>query len=252
MITTRLGLKNHVVRADRDIWLASYPRTGNTWIRALIASAIQGRAAANLTELDRVVPDRHILCPARKLIVDRKGPVIVKTHLPYFLEKPSCKVLYVIRDPLDVAWSFFKYHRKMEGYKQDFNVFLEAFVNGQLWPGCWAAHARGWLTPSKDVAKENTLVVRYEDLVAKDVSVLGNALDFLGIPLRCRDARQIFEWNSVEKLQAAEKAGNRGIESGWFIGGSGKLELDPASPAAAAYEKFKDRNRDVLGAYHYL
>lgn len=252
ILTSKLGLRNHQVRADKDIWLASYPRTGNTWIRALIASAIRGRPTESLTELDRVVPDRHILCPARKLVVDRAGPVIVKTHLPCFLERPAKKVIYIIREPLAVAWSFYKYQRKTRVDKTSFEDYIQAYVNGQIWPGCWAAHARGWISTGAGRYQGEAHVVRYEDLVKKDHVTLEKLLDFIGVDLLCRDTAQIYEWNSMKQLQAAEEVGNRGIETGWFIGGSGKPELDPSSPAAEAMRKFKERNSDIAGAWNYL
>jgi hypothetical protein len=251
-LTTWLSLRNHQVRADRDIWLASYPRAGNTWVRALFASAIQGHAVASLTELDRVLPDRHVRCPVRRLLVDTKGPVIVKTHLPSFLERSARKVIYIIRDPLDTAWSYYHYFLRQGLPAQDFTSFLQAFLQAQIWPGCWAAHARGWTSRISGALQPECLAVRYEDLVAGNEAILRQMLDFTGLTLRCSDAAQLYEWNSVGQLQAAEKAGNRGLESGWFIGGSGKAKLDPASPPGSALRAFKERNHDLCEAWGYL
>lgn len=253
LIKAKLGFKNHEIRVDRDIWLASYPRTGNTWIRGLISSAIQGEPIKSLTELDYFVPDRYIACPARKLAVDRSGPIIMKTHEPSFLESPAHKVIYIIRDPLAVAWSYYNFHRRRKvGNPKEFDEFLMMMLNGQVWPGCWASHARSWILPNEDNVNREILVVRYEDLRVLNPATLKGILDFIGLDFRCSDPSELFKWTSIDRMQSAEKAGNPDMESGWFIGGSGSPEFDPDSRSAAALKGFRERNKDITEAWGYL
>lgn len=42
----------------RIVWIASYPRSGNTWVRFLIANLLYKRITAS-SELQSFVPDVH-------------------------------------------------------------------------------------------------------------------------------------------------------------------------------------------------
>ena len=99
----------------RDIFLASYPRSGNTWLRAILFHASIGREPRNLAEIDRAVPDQHFRIARKDLLAPAHHPTgrhIVKTHDPYrFLRSQLdyCDVALIIRDPRDVISSYFRY-----------------------------------------------------------------------------------------------------------------------------------------------
>jgi hypothetical protein len=65
--------------AQRDIFLVTYPRSGTTWISCVAAELLFQIAPANLTEIDSIVPDVHVL-PKSK--VPAASQYIVKSHFP--------------------------------------------------------------------------------------------------------------------------------------------------------------------------
>ena len=91
---------------DRDIFLASYPRSGNTWIRAIIYTVLNGTGPASLGAINELVPDSYLRLPRRE-VVPRPFHV-VKTHEPYRTGGPR-RAIYVLREPKAVFLSHFGY-----------------------------------------------------------------------------------------------------------------------------------------------
>ena len=65
---------------EDDIFLVSYPRSGNTWMRCLLANLLEPDQKWNITNLARVVPDIHEPWPQDWL---PRRPRLLKSHLPY-------------------------------------------------------------------------------------------------------------------------------------------------------------------------
>ena len=59
------------------LWIASYPKSGNTWIRFLIASLFSGSIERSI-EVEHLIPDIHVGINDTHLRDDRK--TFVKTH----------------------------------------------------------------------------------------------------------------------------------------------------------------------------
>ncbi|PIB92138.1 sulfotransferase domain-containing protein [Caulobacter sp. FWC2] len=196
------------------IWLASYPKSGNTWMRILLANLLakdeepQNINALNLSDgvsADRTAIERELLVDtdlltpselarARAIAAQdershRDGPSIVKTHEAYELlddgtaamGRGKRAVLYLVRDPRDVAVSL-AFHGGMSVDQAVETLCAWTPAGGgrhQVAHGWadWSRHASGWLG-------QNDLPVhllRYEDLLADTPKAFAAALNFLGV-----------------------------------------------------------------------
>jgi len=148
------------IRRRRDphrIALASYPRSGNTWIRDLLESAT-GRQTGSIYPLDPVNTGRP-----------RGRGLVIKTHEP-----DSChyaKAIHLVRDPFDAITSFYNYRRDVEGY-----LTLTWSAHLPWATRKWRRHTEHWLN-----ARCPTLLMRYEQLKERPAEQLRRALDWLGI-----------------------------------------------------------------------
>lgn len=152
-----------VSRAD-DIYVASYPRSGTTWVQMLLVELFFG-GEPRFDHLSDVSPFLDIAL-RNQIDLDRLGsPRILKTHLSFrqIGGRPG-RYLYVMRDGRDVLVSYFHFWRAYGGYEGQFAAFFEDFVSGRVQYGSWFKHVASWTEHKHD---SNLLLVHYEDLLSR-------------------------------------------------------------------------------------
>ncbi|XP_040589780.1 sulfotransferase 2A1-like [Mesocricetus auratus] len=161
-------VKNFFVKDD-DIFLVTYPRSGTHWMIEIVCLIL---SEGDPTWVQTV--QNHTRFPwfeyedSQKLLMDQNRPHLIVTHLPiqlfpnsYFTSR--AKIIYIIRNPRDVATSLYHIQNqapKIKG-RWTFEEFLHAFTNGDLTYGSWFDHTLGWLTRR---TTENFLLMSYEEL----------------------------------------------------------------------------------------
>jgi hypothetical protein len=192
----------------RLVWLASYPRSGNTWVLSMLAELAATTGALTLAVgSDRLTLERWsgldlAALPAdvaRRVRADvwrdvadaAPHPVVVKVHDPFadadrggvIPVEVTHAVLYVVRHPADVVASLSPF----VGTDVDTAIELLAdrgaagggprMVDDRDLLGSWSDHVTGWLQAPVDVH-----VIRYEDLVRDPVAGLTAAVAAIGTP----------------------------------------------------------------------
>lgn len=228
----------------RIVWLASYPKSGNTWMRILlhgIAPATSGACAPDINALDatehaaaRWLVEAVSACPTSELGADeidrlrpmaygallqrRAGPVFVKTHdayrlldsaRPLFPASLSRRVIHLVRNPLDVAVSFSS-HLGIEIDKVIDLMATDYCVDADS--NSVTAQVRQYLgTWSSHVrswqhqSQIPVLTIRYEDLVADTVDCLNKAADAVGLEVSDDTVEAAVEAAKFDRLQAMER-----------------------------------------------
>jgi len=197
------------------VWLASYPKSGNTWMRAFLANLIANRSEpVPLAELHRYCEDearpelftRVAGKPSTELSLDEiialrphvhaliaanaNGTRFVKTHNyagaldghPLHNPDVTAGAIYIVRNPLDVAVSMT--HHFGIGVDEAIDRLANEQVateNDSMFVtqilGSWSLHVKGWA----DLASERVLVLRYEDLIEKPAKHFAKAAKLIGI-----------------------------------------------------------------------
>lgn len=195
------------------VWLASYPKSGNTWVRALLAAVLEGRRLGEGSVVGRHQPGgpsflhevlgisgstmtRTELAPLRRLAgalitSDVTEPVIRKVHdayvpdgdgVPLPLAPGENRAIYVVRDPRDVVTSY-AHHFGVEQAEA-----VRVMRNGSfgdvrtLDPFAyvlteWSTHVESWC----DQRDMPVLVLRYEDLHTDPCGALRRVLELIGV-----------------------------------------------------------------------
>lgn len=195
-----------------DAALASFPRSGNTWMRVLIAELLYGGSGESLAELDRYVPDVHAPPRARDVIAAEHH--VVKTHFANVQTRqtlPFRRVVYLVRDPRDVVLSHFRYQSQLGIYEGSFDRFLDDWLHGRRWPCSWREHVDSW-TGTTGEAPSGVLVVRYEDLVADPRGELARVADHLAITADEATLERSVRAATVERMRDKERRGMRPAE----------------------------------------
>ena len=99
---------------DDDIIIATYAKSGTTWMQQITAQMLYGPDAelevAEMSPwLDLRVPPKEVKLPVVEAQTHRR---FLKTHLPVdaLVFSPMAKYIYIGRDGRDVVWSFHNHH----------------------------------------------------------------------------------------------------------------------------------------------
>jgi hypothetical protein len=200
----------HLGLRSQDIFQASYPRSGSTWLRFILFE-ILCRQEAGFGNIDKCIPeiDAHRGVPP----ILPGGGRLIKTHEQY--RKDYNKAVFLVRDIRDVLMSC--YVRSVEVgaplvSTDDFDSYLLSFLKGTaLQMGSWQKHTRSWL--QSPLAKDgNLMIVRYEDLRRNSEQIIAQLLRFLGVTPDCQIIRSAIEDNSLQQMRAKEDKARRAGE----------------------------------------
>jgi Glycosyl transferase family 2/Sulfotransferase domain len=164
------------------LWLASYPRSGNSFLRVLLKVAF-GISSDSIYPNESDLPwVREGLIPRRSLGDMARGSDLcaIKTHeLPGGDEYPA---LYVVRDGRDAIVSYAHYalevFQKATGAQQADSIpsMIRTLVSTDGHFGGWGRNVTAWAS-----RKAPTQVIRFEELIIDPVTIVARALERLGI-----------------------------------------------------------------------
>jgi hypothetical protein len=193
---------------DDDTFLVSFPKSGNTWTRFLIANLLHAEEPANFGNIDRLVPESEGL--TRNQLAKVPRPRILKSH-EYF-DARFRKVVYIVRDPRDVVVSQFHFFRKRRRIADDSSIvqFVLRFVAGETCDyGSWGTNVASWLVARQH--SPNFLLLRYEDMVARTAEELTRVASFLDLKATPELVGQAVERSSADQMRKLEVANTNAI-----------------------------------------
>jgi hypothetical protein len=204
LLGTDRAERNFAVYPD-DTFVVSYPRSGNTWTRFLIANLLHPDKHVSFVNIEKLIPDTS--SQSNRALKRTPRPRIIKTH-EYFDHRYP-KTIYIVRDPRDVALSYYDFQRKYRQIEDGFPLerYIDDFVSGRLissgW-GTWAENVASWVYTRGH--RESFLLLRYEDLIKDTASELQRIAVFLGVNADAERLRRVIESSSADRMREMEKA----------------------------------------------
>jgi hypothetical protein len=228
------------------IWLASYPKSGNTWIRIFLSTLLyssdkpkvninnnhirQFPTRSDFNDLTDNVMDmdefaKNCILAQQRINLDNKIKIL-KTHNAYwqnyeknyfFTDKENTLgVIYIVRDPRNVITSVMDYFNK-KSYKETLEFLIDNYkvVGGTKFESgiptilfSWANHYNSWKQ-----FKKNYLLIKYEDLLDKpqeEFLKISNYLNTIGgFKFNEKDILEIVENCKFENFRNQEE--NKGF-----------------------------------------
>jgi hypothetical protein len=199
----KLRIERDITMFPDDVFLTSYPRSGNTWTRFLIGNLVYQNEPVTFLTVERLVPDMYK--SSDRVLRNLPRPRIVKSHECF--DPRYRKVIYIVRDPRDVAVSNYHWELKLRSVRDGFPIedFVPRWMEPEFWPriGSWGDHVTSWLSTRQ--GKKGFLLLRYEDLKKDPQRALAQVAEFLGIePSRERLDRAV-ELSSADNMRKLEK-----------------------------------------------
>jgi len=226
------------------IWLASYPKSGNTWVRSILAALLYSSDGAFNFDLIKRIPQfpkkevfkdlvkdfsnfneiKKNWVTVQEKINSEKEIKLLKTHNgKYTVEKDnftndqnSLAVIYIVRDPRTLVKSISNHFTKSHYDASKFLIAPSLIGNGKSFEerkdgiltllGKWNDHYRSW---TKN--KNNLLLIKYEDLVNNPETELTKLIKFLEKYISFKTSEKknktILETTSFSNLKNMEEQG---------------------------------------------
>ncbi len=278
---------------NRIVWLASYPKSGNTWVRILLANYIRNArrpvdindlgeafsiassrrvfdrwSGVESSALDHATVDRLRPELYRRIADAATGPLFIKVHdgwqltpdgEPLFPPEATAAVVYLVRDPRDVAPSLAAHLgvdtvdavSRMCDPEASFGGGFER-LHDQLrqFTGSWSDHAQTWV----DASPPSCHIVRYEDLRQRTEAVFGDLVQACGLPRdRDRIARAVrfSEFSELRRQETENGFGERHPRSRATFFRSGRVGSWRGELAGGLAERIRDAHGPMMHRFGY-
>jgi hypothetical protein len=201
VLTGRNAARRGLTVFADDVFIVSYPKSGNTWTRFLIGNLVHQSSPVTFANIENVIPSIYVH-PDRVL---RRLPRILKSHEAFDPRYP--RVIYIVRDPRDVAVSYYHYCLKRRWIAE--RGTLEEFIPRFMTPefeiqfGTWAENVLSWVLMRQ--RSTSFLLLRYEDMLQQPEVELTKIAQFLRIEATPERLRRAVSMSSADHMRELEK-----------------------------------------------
>ena len=226
------------------IWLASYPKSGNTWVRAIIASLLYSNDGNFNFELIKKIKQfptkqnfkglmndfndfneikKNWITAQERINLDNQIKIL-KTHQGKYTVDKDCftnsqntlAAIYIVRDPRTLVSSISNHYTLTLDHAYNFLITTRIIGNSKKYEedqtgmkcllGRWNDHYRSWTRN-----KNNLLLIKYEDLIQNPNKELEKIIKFLknylNINTNINKNKKIIETTSFKNLREMEQKG---------------------------------------------
>lgn len=195
-----LAVAHSLIRSHpTDRYIVSYPRSGSTWLRTILAGIMDPNAGFEPEVFNRMLPG----------VSGRRLPLVWKLRHPRLMHSHTNfrrgvrKAVYLVRDGRDSLVSFYHYTTTRNGLNIPFKTWFDLYCLRWYGPR-WHDNVESWLIGGRGKLGDRLLVVKFEDLKADPVGHVREIADFLGLPSRLDLVSRAVEMARIERARERE------------------------------------------------
>ncbi|XP_046360225.1 sulfotransferase 1B1-like isoform X2 [Haliotis rufescens] len=194
---------------DDDVIIVGYAKSGTHWMWE-----VAGMLVAGSTDYIRQLKEHQFIESKEVAVLDAlTSPRLLNTHmafrfLPSEVVSKRTKVIYLLRNPKDVAVSLYHHVWGMNKdnwvYNGTWDDFLDAYLQGNVWCGSWFDSVLDWEKTRPARSEMPVFTLHYEDMKKDPLSNVQRLSEFLEAPASSEFCQRVVEACSFKKLKQAK------------------------------------------------
>jgi len=278
-------------RKGRIIWLASFPKSGNTWFRCFLSALIDQEVKINDLHTDGIFSSRRLF----DITFDIDGRLLdereIKNRMPRIIRHYAsqsekllyCKIhdayshnskgepiipdevsdlaIYLIRNPLDVVASYANHmncdiDKAIKSMNND-NGYLARQANGLNINNQFPQLMYSWSGHVKswqDQKKIKVVTVRYEDMKLKALETFSKVVSAMGIVAtedQIQEAIELTQFDRIKKLESEHGFKEKSYKSPSFFR-KGKVGGHKEELTEEQRDKIIEKHGEMMKQFGYL
>ncbi|XP_062588049.1 sulfotransferase 1B1-like [Saccostrea cucullata] len=170
-------------RSD-DVLICAYPKSGTHWVWEIVKMILDQKAV----RIPSMKESAMLECGSGFALQNMLSPRVLNTHMLFsdipkdFVDK-RCKMIYVLRNPKDVAVSFYNHHVRLLDYEYSgsWRSYLGRFLYGKVDYGSWFDYVLHWEKSMKTSPDLPFHTLTYESLHQSPEHEIRNLAEFLAV-----------------------------------------------------------------------
>ena len=230
------------------IWIASYPKSGNTWVRSLLSTYLYSNDGIfnfdllkkiqqfpskqyfefflkDFTDIKKI--SNHWIAAQDRINLFNNDTTFLKTHSvlctfennPFTNKFNTKAAIYVVRDPRNVVTSILN-HYSIKNIEESFDFIAKnrlTIINNQTFDdhspqyiGTWKQNYKSW----RDMKFAPRIIIKYEDLINDTKKTFLSILNFLNtlIDIKIDEKKIVNSVNSCSFDILANKEASEGFK----------------------------------------
>lgn len=202
-------IEKEFVAKDGDVFVVTYLRSGTTWteqmVHLLVNNGVQGeqRITDAVPWLETLPHRPNGMHEFLKTLPPRR---LFTSHLPYPLMPPrnntTAKVVYVARNPKDVATSTYFHNQSKGGYEGTWDEHFQLFLTSDVGCGPYFDHVLPWWEASQH--DKNILFLKYEDMKNDHAGNVARIASFLDLQADSQLIDKVVALSSFKSMSSGE------------------------------------------------
>ncbi|XP_046584474.1 sulfotransferase 1C2-like [Haliotis rubra] len=197
------GIRDLPVRED-DVFICAYPKCGTHWVWEMVRLLL-------LEDTETVIRKEKLMLEffGKDVLENFPSPRVLNTHclveqLPRGVFEKKCKIIYILRNPKDMAVSFFHHHTKLPKiyeYDGKWENHLSLLMDGKVDFGSFFTYLKDWAAVGKTHPEVPTLTLVYEDLKEDPLAGIRKVAKFLNVEKSEEFYLKVKELTSFNKMK---------------------------------------------------